>query len=240
MTTEDDIDALAAEYVLGTLNGAERDSVAARAQSDEVLARAIADWEGRLSQLATALYPEVEPERADLLSRVNERIDKLDANRSGNAQIVRLQRSAMRWRAGAIAMTAMAASLAIVLGLREVMWRQVPTTYVAVLQQDDMSPAFLLSIDTSTRNVIVRPVSAPAERGKNFELWLVHSSLKTPRSLGLLSDKVPMQTEIYSDLDKATFMDATYAVSVEPEGGSKTGAPTGPVIFAGKLIPASS
>jgi anti-sigma-K factor RskA len=30
--------------------------------------------------------------------------------------------------------------------------------------------------------------------------------------------------------------DATFAVSLEPEGGSPTGAPTGPVVFAGKLI----
>ena len=32
---------------------------------------------------------------------------------------------------------------------------------------------------------------------------------------------------------------ATLAVSLEPEGGSPTGAPTGPVLFAGKLIQAT-
>jgi anti-sigma-K factor RskA len=30
--------------------------------------------------------------------------------------------------------------------------------------------------------------------------------------------------------------EATYAVSVEPPGGSPSGAPTGPVVFSGKLI----
>ena len=34
--------------------------------------------------------------------------------------------------------------------------------------------------------------------------------------------------------------DATFAVSLEPEGGSPTGAPTGPVVFAGKLIPTTN
>ncbi len=29
---------------------------------------------------------------------------------------------------------------------------------------------------------------------------------------------------------------ATYAVSLEPEGGSPTGTPTGPVLYSGKLV----
>jgi len=32
---------------------------------------------------------------------------------------------------------------------------------------------------------------------------------------------------------------ATYAVSLEPAGGSPTGLPTGPVVYAGKLIEAT-
>ena len=34
-------------------------------------------------------------------------------------------------------------------------------------------------------------------------------------------------------------MNATFAVSLEPEGGSPTGQPTGPVVFSGKLIKAT-
>ena len=34
-------------------------------------------------------------------------------------------------------------------------------------------------------------------------------------------------------------VDDTLAVSLEPEGGSPTGAPTGPVLFKGKLAPAA-
>ncbi len=29
---------------------------------------------------------------------------------------------------------------------------------------------------------------------------------------------------------------ATYAVTLEPEGGSSTGIPTGPIVYTGKLI----
>ena len=39
-----------------------------------------------------------------------------------------------------------------------------------------------------------------------------------------------------ANYDAVTINRATYAVSLEPEGGSPTGAPTGPVLFTGKLL----
>jgi anti-sigma-K factor RskA len=39
-----------------------------------------------------------------------------------------------------------------------------------------------------------------------------------------------------SSYDPDTVSNATYAVSVEPEGGSPTGSATGPIVFSGKLI----
>ncbi len=39
-----------------------------------------------------------------------------------------------------------------------------------------------------------------------------------------------------SDYDADLVNKATYAVSLEPEGGSPSGAPTGPVVYTGKLI----
>jgi anti-sigma-K factor RskA len=40
-----------------------------------------------------------------------------------------------------------------------------------------------------------------------------------------------------SAYDKGVVREATYAVTVEPEGGSPTGAPSGAPVFVGKLIP---
>ena len=51
MTTDDDIDAIAGEYVLGTLDPAERSVVAARRQREPALDAAIRDWEQRLAPL---------------------------------------------------------------------------------------------------------------------------------------------------------------------------------------------
>ena len=51
MTEDDDIDGLAAEYVLGSLDPAERRQVDARRQKDASLAAAVAAWERRLAPL---------------------------------------------------------------------------------------------------------------------------------------------------------------------------------------------
>ena len=55
MNEHDDIDDLAAEYVLGTLDAAERASVAARRQREAALDAAIAAWERRLAPLNAAV-----------------------------------------------------------------------------------------------------------------------------------------------------------------------------------------
>ena len=49
MTEDEDIDGLAAEYVLGSLDPAERRQVDARRETDASLAAAIAAWEDRKS-----------------------------------------------------------------------------------------------------------------------------------------------------------------------------------------------
>ena len=65
MTEEDDIDGLAAEYVLGSLEPAERAQVEARRKADAPLAAAIEAWERRLGPLS-AQVPGIEPPAASL------------------------------------------------------------------------------------------------------------------------------------------------------------------------------
>jgi anti-sigma-K factor RskA len=113
----------------------------------------------------------------------------------------------------------------------------VPAQYVAVLQKDGGSPAFILTVDGATRNFTVRKVGdTAAEPGKSFELWLISDRLGPPRSLGVIGNgeftTSPKLASYDSDIVKA----ATYAVTVEPAGGSSDGKPTLPPVFAGKLI----
>ena len=105
--------------------------------------------------------------------------------------------------------------------------------YVAVLQTDAASPAWVVTVDLAAETLSVRPVEASAPAGHAFELWLVAGG-QAPRSLGLLDPaaghRLPLPVA-------ALPADAVLAVSLEPEMGSPTGQPTGPVVHHGRLLP---
>jgi len=108
--------------------------------------------------------------------------------------------------------------------------------YVAVLQKDGGSPAFILTVDGATRNFTVRKVGAAAEPGKSFELWLISDKLQRPRSLGVVGDGDFTRSPQLSGVDADTVNGATYAVTLEQAGGSPDGVPHSTPIFTGKLI----
>src|SRR5947208_156341 len=108
--------------------------------------------------------------------------------------------------------------------------------YVALLQRDGGSPAFILTVDAATKNFTVRKVGADAEPGKSFELWLISDKLPRPRSLGVIGGSDFTARPVLADFDAGTINSALYAVTVEPAGGSPTGKPTSAPIYIGKLI----
>jgi anti-sigma-K factor RskA len=111
-----------------------------------------------------------------------------------------------------------------------------PAQFVAVLQQNPAAPAFILTVDTATKNFTVRKVGAAPEPGKSYELWLVSDKLPRPRSLGVIGGSDFTIRPALSAYDTETINKATYAVTIEPEGGSPTGVATGPIVYTGKLI----
>jgi anti-sigma-K factor RskA len=232
MNDREDIDGLAAEYVLGTLDASERTAVAARRQREGDLDAAIGAWERRLSPLGDAIAP-LEPP-AGLFSRIEARL--ADAG-GGAGQIIELERRVRRWRNLAAAASAVAACLLVAIGVREIVRPQVPSSYVAVFQKDDVSPAFLLSVDLATRTLSIRMVAAERQPGKSYQLWIAtEQSGGVPQSLGLIEDRGDITRTVLSAYDPAVVQKATFGVSLEPAGGSPTGRPTGPALHA-KLIP---
>lgn len=111
-----------------------------------------------------------------------------------------------------------------------------PAQFVAVLQQNAAAPAFILTVDTATKNFTVRRVGATLEAGKSYELWLVSDKLQRPRSLGVIGGSDFTIRPSLSAYDNDTINRATYAVTIEPEGGSPTGVATGPIVYTGKLV----
>lgn len=228
---EMDSDALAAEYVLGTLDDMTRTAVAARRQREPALETAIKAWEQRLSPLSLLVKPVAPP--AELFDKLMQRLASHDTR---DAKVALLTRRLQRWRRAALTASALAASLLVFVGLRGFNRIESPQQFVAVLQQSDTSPAFLVSVDLQTRELTVRAVAAQAQVGKSYELWIVNTQLGAPRSLGVVSTQGVSVRPALARYDATVVRDATYAISLEPEGGSPTGAPTGPVLYTGKLL----
>src|SRR6185369_12870665 len=177
-----------------------------------------------------------------------------------NSNVIQLAGRAKRWRSIASVATALAAALVGMLavqvyrpellpeGLRpkpRIQTVEVKTPapspvpsaqYVALLQRDGGSPAFILTVDAATKNFTVRKVGAEAEPGKSFELWLISDRLPQPRSLGVIGGSDFTVRPVLADYDAGTINSALFAVTVEQAGGSPSGKPTSTPIYTGKLI----
>lgn len=169
------------------------------------------------------------------------------------ADVIELQRGVRRWRGITAAMGAIAALLAVFIAVTQFapglipLNRQVPPMvaanpqapghrFVAVLQQEPTAPAFLLTVDPQARTFTVRRVSATPEAGRSYELWLLSSKSPTPRSLGVVGADEFTTRPIPAGFDLDAMRGAGYAVSLEPAGGSPSGAPTGPILFTGSMV----
>jgi anti-sigma-K factor RskA len=238
MTDDEDIDGLAGEYVIGTLNASERASVAARRAREPALNADILDWERRLAPLTETADPVAPP--PSLFAKIEARVDGDGVAPAGSATIINLHRRVKIWRAAALAASALAAALVLTVGVREFQPTAKQQNLVAVLQKDAASPAFIVTVDVENRIMTVRPVAAKHEPGKSYELWLVQDSLGAPKSLGVIDGPHAMVRSTLAAYQTEVIKSATFAVSLEPEGGSPTGAPTGPVVFSGKLIPTTN
>ena len=236
MTERDDLDVLAGEYVLGTLEAVERTAVSARRQREVPLDAAIEAWEQRLWPLIETM-PAIRPP-AGLKARIEDRLDAGSPESGSVVRLVVLERRARAWRRVAVAASALAACLLVAIGVRELTRPQAANSYVAVFQKDDASPAFLLTVDLEARTLAVRAVAAQAHPGKSYQLWIASDRLgPAPQSLGLIED-ANGPTRRALGYDRALVEQATFGVSLEPAGGSPTGRPTGPAFHA-KLISAS-
>jgi anti-sigma-K factor RskA len=179
------------------------------------------------------------------------------------ADIIDLSQRLKRWRAAAVLTGALAACLLALVVVQETnpdllpvplqpktktveVAKTVevpsprPAEFVAVLQRDAASPAFLLTFDLDKRTLTVRTVGAERQAGKSYELWLISDKYPAPRSLGVIGAAPYTVRSAAPEYDPVVINRATYAVSLEPEGGSPTGAPTGPVLYSGRLLQATA
>lgn len=224
MSELDDIDGLAAEYVLGTLDAAERTAVAARRQREAALDAAILAWEKRLAGLNAGVPPVAPP--AAVWQGIERRLADIDAPLQPGASaaaVVSLERRVRLWRRTAMAASALAASLVLAIGVREFAFPPKEATFVGVFQKDDVSPAFLLSVDLVERRITIRQVAAPTEPGKTYQLWIASDRIgPAPQSLGLIEARQVTKTLPF---ETTLLRQATFGISLEDAGGSRSGRP---------------
>jgi anti-sigma-K factor RskA len=207
LTPQEEDDALAAEYVLGVQDMAERAKVEARIKADPAFAARVTHWETRLSGMNDGFPDTPAP---NLLPQIEARLFPTPP---------RPARRGVFW---------LLAPLAAVLALAAIFFLTPrEAVLVATLQTEDAALAYEARHLGQTLT-ITRVAGQPAAAGQVHELWIIAPDA-APVSLGLLTE-APLAVQ-YPVPPRGW----TLAVSIEPAGGSPTGAPTGPVIIATEI-----
>jgi anti-sigma-K factor RskA len=227
----DDRDLLAAEYVLGVLEAAEAEAVEALAAREVAVVIAIEDWQRRLAPLALIVAPVPPPET--LWPRLAAAIGGFEeaAPAPPAAVVVSFPRRAWNspalWRAATAAALALAAAFAGIAFLQ----RPAPPSQLAAALAPANAPAPVFLAETQPDgSILVRPLSRVAvESGRDLELWALPQGATRPVSLGVL----PVTgRHVPGELARAA---TQLLVTLEPQGGSPSGLPTGPLVYAGTL-----
>ena len=221
------LDALAAEYALGTLRAPARARLARAALGDAAVASAIRRWEFRLAPFADGVAPITPPAR--VWRAITARLGFAAATASETSWWTRVA----FWRGLALAgfVTAFALAIALLAPRQE----EPQQPIVAVLADKEGKPALIASAQRGERFMTVKAVGVAAlEAEKVLELWLLPTGA-APRSLGVIPAAGVSRVTLAAPPEIALAQIPALAVSLEPTGGSPTGAPTGPVLYTGTI-----
>ncbi len=257
----ENLNLIAAQYVLGVLSSAARERLKARMLQEPDLRDLVYAWERRLNPLAGMVAPEPVPPH--LWQAIIEKIEQ-----TGTASTSALERPLherlpandspaaptdiryKRWKTWAGFSTTVAAALALFIifdpnGIVPVV--HLPTTQttpqtaaqqeqdIAVLSSTDKTPAWIVRRQQGQLQLLNLNAAAVPDQ-HDLELWTIQGS-QAPQSLGILKmrdGKATLSNIQASQLSK----DSVLAISLEPAGGSPTGSPTGAVLYTGTIVKA--
>lgn len=236
--TPEERDALAGEYVLGTLEaGAVRDVERSLAAGDAELREAVAAWETRLAPL-TALAPQEAPP-PDLWARIEAALPAAQGaavaapppRASGRRQPGRRWSDPWRWLA--LGSSAVAAGLAALLVVRPA--PEAPLMTVLLTSRDQ--PAWLVEADRGGALRLAAVNRQPVPPDRVMQLWALPQGATAPTSLGLIPSEAGQFSASTTAIRPSPGM--LVEITLEPPGGSPTGRPTGPILFIGRLSEAA-
>ncbi|WP_298672630.1 anti-sigma factor [uncultured Sphingomonas sp.] len=212
---EPGLDMTAAELALGLLDGEERAAALRRVLAEPAFACEVEDWRHRLAGLFDD-YTEVEAPES-VAGRL--------------AAPVRQSRKSWPF---ITMLTALAAAFAFFLVVKP---QPSPVTphqvMVASLLFSDKTAAVPAVVDLTTGEMRIGE-TAVAPGGKSAQLWMIGAD-GVPQPMGVLAATGPSRIALPTDTRARLAAGITLAISIEPDGGSPTGKPTGPVVASGKL-----
>ena len=217
-----DPDLLAAEYVVGLLTSEEMHAVEAEAIANPALAASIMSWQARLHPMTEAVPPVPPP--AEVWQRLEAAIGPVRASEPLPPRPRWRWGSASAWRGALIGAVCTAAIGGAILVPKR--WTS-PPEVAALLSPDDADPAYKVEMSADGIATVVA-INPNAGLDRSLQLWTLDGA--TPVSLGLLPLRGRFQ------VNRKLVPGAKLLVSEEPKGGSKTGSPTGPVVYQGRLI----
>lgn len=234
-------DALAAQYVTGTLRGRARARFETLLPAHPALQTAVFQWQQRLLPLTDVLPEEAPPPR--VWRAIEARL--WPATPLAKTAVPAARHGASAWQRLPFWKAISGLALAAVAGLA-VLVAQPPAPsqppLVVVLQgtgadaAGNVASAIVASFAGDGQSLVARPLTPVAlQPDRTLQLWWARAE-GPPRSLGLIrADGVTvLDGKALPGGLQASGIDHL-AVSVEPPGGSPTGQPTGPVVFSGKL-----
>ncbi|MDM0070178.1 anti-sigma factor [Variovorax sp. J31P207] len=230
-SADDALDALAGDYVLGTLSAATRGEVETRMLREPALRAAVEAWEERLHPLVALAQP-VEPSPA-LWRRIDASVSATTAPRRA-ASRPGWWCSLRLWRGLAGAGFAAAALMAAVLVTRIQPAPAVQFIVVLVAPQDK-APGWVVQAAADARRLSLTPLgSMTVPSDKSLQFWTKADGWRGPVSLGLVT---PGQT-LQVPLDKLPPLEPNqlFELTLEPANGSPLDRPTGPIQFIGRAV----
>lgn len=217
------LDALAGEYVLGTLTGSARKRFQRLLLVSNQAREATNMWEQNLNSLASAVSPQSPSEQVWL--NIIQRIE----NRTQTAKISTVAKFSL-WRTWSFVATAACIILAFLVVQPTTNIKQ--TEQIALIQNQNEQPLWFINV--SNQALIVKASSQlTPQTDRDYELWMILKGQDTPISLGLLPQQ-GNKTIFKNKQFKASDI-TLLAVSLEPIGGSPNGLPT-EVLYTTKLV----
>ncbi len=232
--TQFDFDRIAAEHVMGLLEGEEALTAEKLLEQDLEFAGRVEYWRRRFSAFDESA-PRVAP--SDGLW------ERIDAALPTTAPAIAPTRAPAKpgWRAGlwdslgfwrGAGLAGSAAALVLAIGLNASLREQAKKpVMIAVLMTDSNRAAAVVNVSADGTAELVPLDDIVVPPGRALQIWTLWDRARGPVSVGLVNRATRMPLQLGS-LPK-TGVDQLFEISLEPEGGSTIGRPTGPVLMKG-------